>query len=287
VGDWTGTVGARAKAAAGEMKYLLSMASTRREQAAMVGFIIKLYVARAMPFDTYRWKTTVRVGGVRYNVGLRTSEIYVLDEVYGQRMYNRVPGYAPSPGWAVIDLGANIGVFTLHAALAGAFVYAFEPNPDCFARLRSNVRDNGVTPSVMLFEQAVSDRRGAGRMEVTKGGTTGGTVARTAAADDSGPVRMTTLDEAMAQSSVRTIDLLKMDIEGAEAAALKGASNVLGRTQRIIAEYHSQALLAECTQILEGHGFVREHCFVYYDAIGSSDGEEVGMFYARRVPVLG
>jgi hypothetical protein len=61
----------------------------------------------------------------------------------------------------------------------------------------------------------------------------------------------------------------------------------LGRTQRIIAEYHSQALLAECTEILERHGLQREHSFVYYDAADSADGEEVGLFYARRAAVIG
>jgi FkbM family methyltransferase len=218
---------ARAAAAGREMKHLVSLASTRRERATMVGYIAKLYLARAMPFDTYGWNATVRLGGVRYTVGLRTSEIYVLGEIYEGRQYDRVPGYAPCPGWTVIDIGANVGTFTLHAARAGAHVYAFEPNPDCFARLQSNIRENGVESLVTLFQQAVSDTSGDGQMVVATGGTTGGTVTRGSEVSR-GRVRITTLDEVVAPSPTDTIDLLKMDIEGAEVDALKGASDRVG-----------------------------------------------------------
>jgi FkbM family methyltransferase len=245
----------------------------------MVRFLALLYVARMMPFDTYSWNTTVRLRGSRYVVGLRTSEIYVVDEVYGQRMYDRLHAYVPRRGWTVVDLGANIGVFTVHAARQGAAVYSFEPNPACFARLGTNVEMNDSSEAVTLFNSAVSDTPGRGRMQVERGGTTGGTVVR----DEDQTIRITTLDEALADEPIDQIDLLKVDIEGAEVGALRGATETLTRTRRIIAEYHSRDLLAACNEILERNGFVTDLTFVYYPEEHIVDGDEVGMLYAQRL----
>lgn len=244
----------------------------------MLRYLALLYVARMMPFDTYSWHTTVRLHGTSFAVGVRTSEIYVVDEVYGQRMYDRSEDYMPQPGWTVVDLGANVGVFTVLAARRGATVYSFEPNPACFDRLCKNVRSNGFAGSVTTFNAALSDAAGRGWMKVERGGTTGGTV--TVGGDST--VEITTLDEALAGHSCDSIDLLKLDIEGAEVQALRGATEILAKTQRAVAEYHSRALLASCEEILAANGFATDLSFVYYPEGLSDDGEEVGMFYASR-----
>jgi FkbM family methyltransferase len=65
------------------------------------------------------------------------------------------------PGGVAVDVGANIGVYTLRMAKrAGRTgrVYAFEPEPDNFQILRKNVGDNGFT-NVYTFDVALSDRR--------------------------------------------------------------------------------------------------------------------------------
>jgi Met-10+ like-protein len=141
MGKRTGVVSrlrAKVDEARREATYLVSLGSNRQKRAGMIRFLALLYVARIMPFDTYTWNTKVRLRGARYVVGVRTSEIYVVDEVYGERMYDRLPAYVPRAGWTVVDVGANVGVFTVHAARKGAIVYAFEPNPACFARLRTS-----------------------------------------------------------------------------------------------------------------------------------------------------
>ena len=193
-------------------------------------------------------------------------------------MYDRLHAYIPQAGWTVVDLGANVGFFTVHAARQGTSVYAFEPNPACFARLRANVEMNDAIEAVTLFRTTLSDRAGRGRMQVERGGTTGGTVAR--GGDET--IRITTLDEALADAPVDQIDLLKLDIEGAEVEALRGAADTLTRTHRVIAEYHSRDLLAACNEILERNGFVTELTFVYYPEEHTVDGGEVGMLYAHR-----
>jgi FkbM family methyltransferase len=273
-------LGRRVGKARHEARHLLSLAATPRERLGMVRYLALCYLARAMPFNTYRWTTSVRLNGTRCKIGLRSSEIYVFEEIHRYGMYDRMPAYVPSPGWTVVDIGANVGLFTLHAARKGATVFAFEPNPDCFERLRSNVTMNDVEGSVALFNEAVSDEVGRGRMNVERGGSTGGTVLPGGVGD----VRITTLDEALVDASIDTIDLLKMDIEGAEVGALRGAAASLAKTERIIAEYHSRDLLDECTAILQGHGFAIDLSFVYYPEDPGVPGyeQEVGMFYASR-----
>jgi FkbM family methyltransferase len=269
----------RIGAAGREAKYLMSLASDWRERAGMIRYLALLYVARLMPLDTYHWTTTVRLRGSRYAVGVRTAEIYIVDEVYGGRLYDKVDAYIPEAGWTVVDVGANVGVFSLHAAHLGATVYAFEPNPACFARLQANIEMNGTTESVTPLNAAVSDAPGRGAMQVERGGTTGGTVAR--GGDEA--IQITTLDAALADASVDRIDLLKVDIEGAEVRAFRGGAETLKRTDRIIAEYHSPELLVSCNEILEQNGFVTDLKFVYYPEEYAGEGNEVGMLYARRV----
>jgi Methyltransferase FkbM domain len=137
---------------------------------------------------------------------------------------------------------------------------------------------NAAVDPVTLFNSAVSDESGHGRMQVERGGTTGGTV--TTGGD--GTIPITTLDDALADAPVDQIDLLKLDIEGAEVDALHGAAEILTRTRRVIVEYHSRDLLAGCNEILEQTGFATDLTFVYYPEGNPLGGSEVGMLYAHR-----
>lgn len=264
-----------------EIGYLWSMASTVREKIGMARFIALLYAARLLPIDTYRWSTTVRLHGSRYRIGLRTSEIYIFDEIYGQKMYDRIGGYTPQPGWTVVDLGANAGLFSVHAAKQGAEVHAFEPNDACYERLEWTIANNDLADRITAHNQGASDRNGSAWLQVERGGTTGGTVVDSRPTSGSS-IDLIRLDDALAPTDVADIDLLKMDIEGAEVEALRGAEQTLGKTRRIIAEYHSAALLEDMTAILEAKGFEEDLRFVYYDAADADGGEEVGMIYASR-----
>ena len=55
------------------------------------------------------------------------------------------PGYVPRRGDRVVDIGANIGIFSLWAARRGATVTAYEPGVETFAHLAQNVADRRVT----------------------------------------------------------------------------------------------------------------------------------------------
>jgi FkbM family methyltransferase len=225
----------------------------------------------------------VRLGDLTWHVGLRTSEIYVLEEVFSYGMYDKIADYVVQPGWFVLDGGANIGVFTVVAAKRGARVVAIEPNHACFERLLQNVTVNGVASLVRPVNAALGAQAGLGTMVVERGGTTGGFVTESSSACSSGAwVQVCTLDELLKDDDGLVIDLLKLDVEGAELVALLGGDNVLGRTDRVILEYHSTDLLEHVRTTLHGYGFVEDLSFVYQPGEPEHDVAEVGILYAAK-----
>jgi len=140
------------------------------------------------------------------------------------------------PGDVFVDAGANMGLFTVIAArLVGPAgrVYAFEMMADTAASLRRNVDLNGAT-NVVVIERALSDTAGRTIRATVPGVQWGAaSIARVydGAAQD---VETTTLDHAL--SEISYVCLIKMDLEGAELAALRGAAMTLMRTGAVIFE---------------------------------------------------
>jgi len=269
-----------------EAQFLAGFGQTWQERVSIAKLTAILYAARLMPFDTYRWETTILSRGARYVVGVRTSEIFVFHEIYGALQYDRHPAFVPQSGWTVFDVGANIGVFTVLLAKQGAKVFSFEPNPDSHSRLSRNVAANRLSDRVRVFPTALGDTRGTGHLLVVNGGTTGGVVTPvdggTSAAGVAVPIA--TLDEVASALPGLAIDLLKIDAEGSEVAILRGGERTLDRVQRIIVEYHSRDLLKQVKEILDRKGFSEEMIVDYYAEDIAAGQDEVGILYARRRP---
>lgn len=132
-------------------------------------------------------------------------------------------------GGVVVDIGANIGYYTLLAARAvGATgqVYAFEPEPENFSLLVKNLRLNGYA-HVQAQNAAVSDATGTLKLFVSSENKGDHRVYD--AGNEKRPsvtVRVFRLDDYFADD-IPQIDLLKMDIQGAEGRALEGMRGVL------------------------------------------------------------
>ena len=80
-----------------------------------------------------------------------------LHEICDDRLYLQA-GVSISAGDVVLDIGANIGVFTLFAAKQGAQVYAYEPMPPTYAVLLHNVMAHGLDQVVRTQNIGLSDR---------------------------------------------------------------------------------------------------------------------------------
>lgn len=136
------------------------------------------------------------------------------------------------PGMKFIDVGAHHGFYSVLARtlVAGdGRVLAIEPSPRCVRRLRWHLRLNHAT-DVDVWPVAVGARRQrSGLFVPTRGVDTTSSLRLNAA----GPcpqridVEVFTLDEIVAARGLRAVDLVKLDVEGAESAVLDGATHVL------------------------------------------------------------
>lgn len=130
-----------------------------------------------------------------------------------------------SPGDHFVDCGANVGLWSLVAAgWVGprGRVTAFEPNPSAYQRLTQNLEDSGeVGRRVTAVNVAVAERRGRVGFDTGAQHNLGHVVAEPGAGLS---VAAVSLDEHFGDQPVHAI---KLDIEGGEAPALRGASGIL------------------------------------------------------------
>jgi FkbM family methyltransferase len=169
------------------------------------------------------------------------------------------------PGDVVIDGGANIGLFTLIAATMvghGGRVISCEPSPTTMALLRGNVDRNGLD-WVELREVALASAPGRLRLRVFAPGS--GFSSFAPADTISGvevEVDVATLDE-VASEVLERLKLVKLDVEGAELRALRGAAEVLHHARPdFILELEPEHLqrqggsIAEVQELFEDAGYV-------------------------------
>jgi FkbM family methyltransferase len=148
----------------------------------------------------------------------------------------------------LVDLGANVGYFSLIAAqgISGnGRVFAFEPDPDTFCVLEKNISANNFEQRVAAIATAIADREGTSTFHqyVNDAGSSS-LVRRELQVRESIEVHVTTLDVWAASQGWPKIDVIKMDIEGAEVAALAGMHEVSQRNEalKLILEFNADAL---------------------------------------------
>jgi FkbM family methyltransferase len=197
---------------------------------------------------------TLNVGGVP--LVLDATEFTTLALYFGGRVYeSTTTGYVAAtlkPGGTFVDIGANHGYFSmLAAALVGerGRVVAFEPNPSVFAQLQSHVTLNhfgaritavqialshAAAPAARLFVSQQRDNSGLSSLMPAENTLKGGGLSDAHTIS----VRVDTYDAWCAANSLAHVDLLKIDVEGAEANVLAGmrASLAGGLVDRLIVE---------------------------------------------------
>jgi FkbM family methyltransferase len=135
------------------------------------------------------------------------------------------------PGMTFIDVGANIGYHTLIGGRmvgpAGA-AYAFEPNAVVRERLAANVALNGLD-NVKVDGRAMTRQSGTVRFYVSKVEHNDGvsSIIPGAALDGGHDVACVSLDDFSASLGGRRVDLLKIDVEGAELDVMEGGRRLL------------------------------------------------------------
>ncbi len=196
---------------------------------------------------------TIRSAGILVSLDVYAGEHRPLREILARDEYGVMRGNLLAPGDVVVDVGANIGVFSLISALrvgpAGR-VIAFEPHPRAFARLVRNVDQNHFQKVIVPIQAAVS--AAAGELSFDPDSIT---VHNSVDAAGSTTVRAVTLDADPNVTALAQIDLLKIDVEGHEVAVLGGAEETLLRTRHIVVEYQTSANREQVKARLQRAGF--------------------------------
>jgi FkbM family methyltransferase len=162
------------------------------------------------------------------------------------------------PDAVCIDGGANIGVLSLAMARFAphGHVYAFEPGATAFAYLEKNLAAN-VAPNVTPLPLALWDRTTKLQLNVDTahlGGAFLGHVDDRYSTPET--VEAVTLDDWVADRGLERVDLIKLDVEGAEPQALAGARETIRRFQPVVVvEFNPVTLLRfaghDCWQLWE------------------------------------
>jgi FkbM family methyltransferase len=148
-----------------------------------------------------------------------------------------------SPGKVFVDAGANFGIYTAMASKAvgeAGRVISFEPSARAFPVLQRNIAINGFK-NVLAFSVALTDRPGRARLYHHSA------VGSDALAKDSSfdadayaqDIDTDLLDNVLTRSSIKRVDVIKMDVQGAEELAMRGANEtIVSMRPAIMFEYH-------------------------------------------------
>lgn len=186
------------------------------------------------------------------------SDVYSLfKEIYLDEVYDKF--FSPNDGHVVVDVGANIGVYTLKAAKnvgKQGTVVSIEPYPHTYELLIINVHMNNFDTNVIPINIAVSNFKGKKRFYLSsepRGHSfepiSGNWI----------EVNVDKLDAIMEGLHLERCDLLKIDVEGHELEVLKGAKHTLKSTSKVVvAAYHEWAFKGEeeaVKKFLRARGF--------------------------------
>ncbi|MEM0024534.1 MAG: FkbM family methyltransferase [Thermofilaceae archaeon] len=177
------------------------------------------------------------------------------------RDYEAFPGFEPKRDWVIVDAGAYVGLYTLRAAKVVGHrgrVLAIEPQPEAYNLLKLNVASNRLC-NVSTLGACLADRWGVAELLVPPS-PINATLYKEYAEAYGGPlrrvrVRAVPLDAVL--SKLGRVDLLKLDIEGAELEVVEGSKRLQpSAVGRVIIEAHPPLTEpGELASLLEERGY--------------------------------
>lgn len=173
----------------------------------------------------------------------KTFQGYALNRVH-EKSTTELFKQTVKEGDTVVDLGANIGYFTLLAAkLVGekGKVFAFEPEPKNYNYLLKNIAINNYK-NVVALQKAVSDKNGKTKLYICDYDSGHHTINRPGGLEAYSRGREIKIEEIDIETirldeffkgKEELIDVIKMDVEGAEALVLAGMDNILKKNKKL------------------------------------------------------
>lgn len=164
-----------------------------------------------------------------------------------------------------VDIGANIGTYTVIASVAmggTGTVISFEPEFSNHSILSDTMKLNKCS-NVRLVQMALSDEIGDGWLKLTQGPNPGEhALSVDGQAEGTQAITLSTLDHFLSGEGVSTCDLIKLDVEGVELKVLKGATNTLTSTP------HPVLIIEVSDENLQDYGSTTSELFRYMQDMG-------------------
>lgn len=227
--------------------------------------------------------TKINIGlknGLQFIVRAKTMDKSILKEVWITKIYDKY-GIRVEKGDTVIDIGAQIGFFSIYAAELSQTgnVYAFEPFIENFQMLENHKKIN-KKDNLFVYNVGVSDKEGAQTLYLSPDNNTGGHSLYLKKNDSNKKIEIQTirLNDFCEKEQLLKIDFLKLDCEGAEFDILKSNEAILAKVDKIIMECHpyDDNTVDDMVKLLERNGFS-----ILSDVNSSVTG--VTMLYASKV----
>jgi FkbM family methyltransferase len=149
-------------------------------------------------------------------------------------MEPRVLARLLTPGSILFDVGANFGYYAITLADAlgdDCRVFAFEPFPSTYRRLRRHIELNALEDVIRAYPVALADEAGFARMAMDNRNSGAAALSNS---DGLERVEVSTLDNFCAEHEIDRLDFLKVDVEGCEERLLIGGAATITRLSPLI-----------------------------------------------------
>lgn len=192
------------------------------------------------------------------------SSVDIYTEIFKEKGHSILRQFSGKKDKVIVDVGANEGFYTLKIKQnnSSAKIISVEANPSTFQILKKNIKGNRLN-DVVLINKALTSKIGKVIFEIVP------EVSAIGALDigiQKRPwlkkekikkiiVNGITLEKLCKDNKITNIDILKLDIEGAEMDVLKSSKYLLQNIKKIVVEYHTPKLKQEIKKFLRINKF--------------------------------
>jgi len=163
--------------------------------------------------------------------------VLTFDEIFGKKIYKLDKD--PGKDLIILDIGANVGVYSLYCSLYYdvARIYAYEPHPEAFSQLERNIKINNMAGKICPIKKAITGSDGQDIFYQDEESSRGSSTMRKF--DKQFTVQTLSLAGIFKELDIQHCDIAKIDIEGSEYPSILNCSGeVLRNIKTILIECH-------------------------------------------------
>ncbi|MEI6266157.1 MAG: FkbM family methyltransferase [Sphingobacteriia bacterium] len=219
------------------------------------------------------------MNGAKIFVRARTADRMIFKEIFIEEIYNK-HNIEIEEGDTVVDIGANVGLFSVYASykVGKGKVFAFEPFKENYEILSKQIQLNDLT-NLFPHNLGVSSITGEQTLFLSPTNTGGHSIKFDQGAS-SVIIKTITLSEFCNSNNISRIDFLKIDCEGSEFEILESSPQILDSVKKLVMECHpyKNKSVEDMIELLEKHHFkvIEEDC----------NHENIKMLYAFNQQLL-